>query len=77
MTQEQLEERLRQFPDVVRVEVVSDGLNLVAKIIASSFEGEDDGERQARVYAFLYERFSYDEMNNLEFVFTDAPSEAA
>jgi len=29
------------------------------------------------VYELLYERFSYDEMNNLELVFTDAPSEAA
>lgn len=79
MTKEQLEQRLRAFPGVVGttgVEVVGHE-KFVAKVLVKSFDGTDEADRQARIYEFLRERFSEDEMQAVEYIITNAPGDPA
>ncbi len=78
MTREQLEERLREFPGVEPTKVRVEGdYSFVAQILAPQFAGQDEADRQEAVYHFLRERFSEDDMQAIEFIFTNAPGDAA
>ena len=78
MTKQQLENILREFPgvDSNQVRVVGNG-PFVAEIVVAGFDGIDEADRQERVYEFLRSRFPDDEMQNIEFIITNAPGDAA
>lgn len=44
-------------------------------IVSPSFEGLDEVDRQRIVWDHLRKSFSDDELEQIEFIFTDAPSE--
>jgi hypothetical protein len=44
-------------------------------VISPDFEGMDEGDRQVLVWNHLQKTFDLDEMGQIEFFFTDAPSE--
>lgn len=74
MTRDSLENRLRQFPNQIAVEVSGNG-KLVAKIVARDWGGVDEGDRQEAVWAFLRGAYSDDDLQAVEFIITDAPGE--
>lgn len=76
MTKDELRQTLEAFPDVEpgNVVVLGDG-KLVAKIVVRAFNDVDEAERQQKVYAFLRGKFSEDDMQSIEFIFTNAPSD--
>jgi acid stress-induced BolA-like protein IbaG/YrbA len=76
MTKEQFEQRLKEFPSANDVHVVGNG-KFVAEMVVRSFEDVDEADRQERVYAFLRERFSDDEMMAVEYIITNAPGDLA
>lgn len=73
-TKAELEEALRTFPGSPEVTVVGNG-TLVATIVSASFAGEDEGERQARVWDHLAAHLGESKMQNVEFIFTNAPGD--
>ncbi len=74
MTREELELELRRVPDVREVSIVGNG-RLIATVVSGSFEGRDEGERQAEVWGLLYASHTDDDLRNIEFIFTNAPNE--
>ncbi len=77
LTREQLEKALAGFPaEVVQIDVV-DAPRFVVTVISRSFEGQDEGERQVRIWKHLRERLPEDDLPRIEFVFTDTPAERA
>ncbi|MBI2375115.1 MAG: hypothetical protein HYV07_14050 [Deltaproteobacteria bacterium] len=77
-TKTQLENTLRTMPgvDKEKVEVVGDR-TLVATVVSGSFRDQDEADRQAMVWRFLRERIGSDALQNIEFIFTNAPDESA
>lgn len=74
---EQFQDALATLPlrDLqVRVEE-GDFNKLLGFIVSSDFEGMEEGDRQVLVWNHLQKRFTLDEMGQIEFFFTDAPSE--
>ncbi|MFZ4579974.1 MAG: hypothetical protein ACOYOB_16415 [Myxococcota bacterium] len=49
--------------------------HLVAKVVSSAFNDQDEAARQARVWGYLYEKLTEAENTEVEFVFTVTPSE--
>ncbi len=76
MTKEQLEQRLREFPGADKVSVEGNG-KFVAEMVVGAFDDVDEADRQERVYAFLRGRFTDDEMQAVEYIFTNAPGDPA
>ena len=78
MNKQQLEQSLKQFPgvDARTVNVVGDG-KLVATMVVSDFKDMDEADRQEKIYAFLRERFSEDDMQSVEYIITNAPGDPA
>lgn len=74
MTKDALEQRLREFPDVVEVEVAGNG-RLVAKVTAQRWVDVDDGDRQEAVWAFLRSHFSEADLQAVEYIITNAPGD--
>lgn len=78
MTKQQLKDILSEFPDVEKDKVLIGGTGpFVAQIVVTSFDGLDEGDRQERVYAYLRKRIADDEMQDIEFIITNAPGDAA
>ncbi len=74
MTRDELEADLRTLPDVVDVKVVGNG-TLIATVVSGSFEGKDEAVRQNAVWSLLRKRHDGSQLRNVEFVFTNAPSD--
>lgn len=53
----------------------NDNPRLLLAIVTPTFEGMDEAKRQSLVYEALLEHFSFDDLTEVEFIFTDAPSE--
>ncbi len=78
MTRDELETDLRALPDVREVSVVGNG-TLIATVVSGSFAGQDEAQRQATVWSLLRDRHRDEpqRLQNIEFIFTNAPDEAA
>jgi stress-induced morphogen len=78
MTRDELETDLRALPDVREVSVVGNG-TLIATVVSGSFAGQDEAQRQAAVWSLLRDRHRDEphRLQNVEFIFTNAPGEAA
>jgi hypothetical protein len=74
MTPGELEADLRTLPDVVDVKVVGNG-TLIATVVSGSFEGKDEAVRQAAVWSLLRKRHDGHQLQNVEFIFTNAPGD--
>ncbi|MGH7269920.1 MAG: hypothetical protein ACREJ3_05765 [Polyangiaceae bacterium] len=75
MTREELEADLRTLPDLKRLDIVGNG-TLIATVVSGSFEGQDEAVRQSRVWGLLLDRHGSRQIQNVEFIFTDAPGDA-
>jgi acid stress-induced BolA-like protein IbaG/YrbA len=75
MTPKELEADLRTLPDVRDVQVVGNG-TLIATVVSGSFKGQDEAVRQRAVWTILRERHESRQLQNVEFIFTNAPGEA-
>jgi len=80
MTKEQFQDRLVNFAGVVQadrdVEVVGDDGKYVAKVVATTFEGLDEADRQEQIYDFLRQVFSDEDLQAVEYIITNAPSDS-
>lgn len=78
MTRDELEADLKTLPDVKEVSVVGNG-TLIATVVSGSFVGQDEAQRQARVWSLLRDRHRNEphRLQNVEFIFTNAPGEAS
>jgi hypothetical protein len=74
VTREQLEHDLRSLPDVREVRVMGNG-TLIATVVSGSFDGRDEAERQAAVWTLLRRAHSDVDLQNIEFIFTNAPND--
>lgn len=74
MTRDELEADLRTLPDVREVQVVGNG-NLVATVVSGSFAGQDEAVRQKTVWSILRGRHDAHQLQNVEFIFTNAPGD--
>lgn len=77
LTAQALHDLLAAIPGVERVLVDEDERKLIARVIASRFEGIDEGLRQEEISRVLLEKLDRDGRERVEFVFTDTPSEYA
>jgi hypothetical protein len=78
LSEDRLHAVLAAIPGVERVFVHEDDeRRLVARVLASRFEGVDDGERQGEIYEVLLRELSTPEIRRVAFVFTDTPAEYA
>ena len=77
MTRDELEADLRALPDVREVSIVGNG-TLIGTVVSGSFAGQDEAERQATVWQLLRDRHRDEphRLQNVEFIFTNAPGEA-
>jgi acid stress-induced BolA-like protein IbaG/YrbA len=75
MTRDELETDLKTLPDVRDVKVVGNG-TLIATVISGSFAGQSEAARQDSVWSLLSSRHEWDQLSNVEFIFTSAPGEA-
>lgn len=75
-TREQLEQILKKMPNVERADVVGDW-SLIATVVSTSFRGQDETDRQENVWRYVRERLRPDELQNIEFIFTNTPEENA
>ena len=74
LSPERLKELLDDFPDARSVEVRRDR-GVIAKVVSGTFTNRDEAERQADVWRYLQERLPDSDMDQIEFIFTDAPGE--
>ncbi len=51
------------------------GYKYFGRVISRSFEGQYEGQRQARVWGHLLDAMSPDDQSRVEFVYTDTPAE--
>ena len=77
LTAERLHDLLAAIPGVEQVFVDLDEGRLVARVIASRFEGIDDGLWQEEIYQAVLGRLQSHERRRVAFVFTDTPREYA
>jgi acid stress-induced BolA-like protein IbaG/YrbA len=77
LTNERLKTALRKYPGGIDVVEVVGQPQLVATVISGSFEGQDEAVRQESVWAHLEKELSEDELQQIEFIFTDTPAERA
>ena len=77
LTAQRLHDFLAAIPGVERVLVEEDEGRLVARVIASRFEGVDDGLRQEEIYQLFLDELDSDDRRRIAFVFTDTPGEYA
>jgi acid stress-induced BolA-like protein IbaG/YrbA len=77
LTVEELRTLLLRLPDVNEVRVVAEGRKFLAFVLASRFEGVDEGARQREVWDLLLEELPPEQVSKIEFVFTDTPEERA
>ena len=75
LTKEKLEEVLRRFPAGAESVEVVEGRTWVAILVSESFRDQDEAIRQRQVWAYLRKELGEDELNAIEFVFTNAPGE--
>lgn len=59
------------------VEVKWDGPKLLARVVSTAFESQEESERQALLWKILERTLGFDAMDQISFIFADAPSEAA
>jgi acid stress-induced BolA-like protein IbaG/YrbA len=64
------------MPNVEEVRVVGDR-KLIATIVSGSFRHQNEAERQEAVWSFIRSRLGSDELQNVEFIFTNTPEENA
>jgi acid stress-induced BolA-like protein IbaG/YrbA len=74
MTKDELESDLKDLPDVREVSVVGNG-TLIATVVSGSFSGQNEAERQEAVWKLLQNRRESQQLQNVEFIFTNAPGE--
>lgn len=74
LTDAQLREILLSMEGVAAVQIEK-GRRLVAFVQASHFRDMEEGARQAQVWNFLRDKLPPEQLDQVEFVFTDTPEE--
>ncbi len=77
---DQIETRLKHLfegkLESPRIRVFSDQpWKVLVQIVSSTFEGLDEGERQALVWQVLLDELAEFDRRRIEFIYTDAPSD--
>jgi len=73
-----LRQSMEGFMESLTIEVKeSEPFRFVANIVSPTFEGMEDWERQEFVWKRVYEKFSEQDIQWLEFIFTNTPAEMA
>lgn len=75
-TRTKLEDALRRMPDIDRTSVVGEH-SLIATVVSESFREQDEARRQETVWRYLRVQLGSGALQNIEFIFTDTPEEAA
>lgn len=75
LTEEKLSNVLRKVADDAEVTLHRDGYQWVAVVVSSSFEHQDDDERQSAVWELILDNLEVDEEPQVEFIFTNTPAE--
>lgn len=76
MTDKELEKMLQALPlSDVSVRVEGRPGHLVAEVSSPDFAGQEEAERQQKVWEYLVSNLSDDQRVKVEFVFTLAPEE--
>lgn len=77
MTREELLRALDTLPlDSKEVSVSVDGRRLIGVVVSAMFEGMNEAERQRIIWHHLHETFDVDQLVQVEFVFTNTPTES-
>jgi acid stress-induced BolA-like protein IbaG/YrbA len=76
LTKERLENALREFAGVEVVKVEGQP-RFIATVVSGSFDRQDEAERQEAIWAHLRHQLPEGELPQIEFIFTDTPSERA
>jgi acid stress-induced BolA-like protein IbaG/YrbA len=53
-----------------------DGRQLIGVVVSAKFEGLDEAERQRIIWNHLHKTFDVEQLVDVEFVFTNTPSES-
>lgn len=78
MTREELLQALNALPlDAKETSASMDGRRLIGVVVSAKFEGMDEAERQRMIWNHLHKTFDADQLVQVEFVFTNAPSESS
>jgi hypothetical protein len=74
---EQLEQVLQQLPlRELRVRIVNpDAFQCIVVLVSPDFEAMDEADRQSLVWGHLSKAFTWEELSQIEFIFTDSPAE--
>jgi acid stress-induced BolA-like protein IbaG/YrbA len=75
-TRTELEQTLKEMPNIEGAEVVGDQ-SLIATVVSESFENEDESQRQEKVWKYLREKLGVSALENIEFIITNTPDEHA
>lgn len=75
-TREELQQALQTMPDVDQTTVVGER-NLIATVVSPAFRERNEAERQETVWTYLRRCFEEDDLQNIEFIFTNTPEEAS
>ena len=76
MTKERLGTALKSMDGVSEVKVIEDR-RLIAIVVSPRFEGQNEAVRQAQVWRHLQQQFVDEELQRVEFVVTQTPTERA
>jgi acid stress-induced BolA-like protein IbaG/YrbA len=75
LTAEELRAILLRLEGVHDVQISAEGRKFVAFVQASRFQGMEEGARQVEVWRLLRDALAPDQLDQVEFVFTDTPEE--
>ena len=75
-TRAELEQALTTMPDIDEAVVVGEQ-TLIATVVSGSFRDQNEAQRQERVWRHLRAQLGSDALQNIEFIFTNAPGENA
>lgn len=76
VTRTELENALKRMPDVDHATVVGEH-SLIATVVSGSFREQDEARRQETVWRYLRAQLGAGALQNVEFIFTNTPEEAA
>ena len=69
-----MQQALAAMADVDQATVIGER-NLIATVVSPSFRQQDEAQRQESVWSYLLRQFGSDELQNIEFIFTNTPEE--
>jgi acid stress-induced BolA-like protein IbaG/YrbA len=73
-TKERLKQVLERMPNVETATVVGDW-KLIATVVSGAFRDRNEAQRQETVWSYLRGQLGSEELQNIEFIFTNTPEE--